>query len=70
MKELSLTELIERLQNLSKKLGEHNSKMTNVRFHVDDEEYTITNAWIVQDPDYNFDEANCGPDEWIELYFI
>lgn len=34
-----------------------------------DEHYAITNAWIAQDPNYDFDTANCGPDEWIDLGF-
>ena len=28
---------------------------------------SIKSAWINRDPYYNFDEAVCGPEEWIEL---
>lgn len=27
----------------------------------------ITTAHISQDPNYDFDESNCGPDRWVEL---
>ena len=66
MKEITLTELINRLQCLSKSLG-NNSKTTEVRINIMGQEYCVTGAMIATEPDYNFDEANCGPDTWVEL---
>ncbi len=40
-----------------------------VSFSIDGDEHPIVNAYIKQDPDFNFDEADCGPDEWIDLDF-
>lgn len=68
---LTLTELIERLQELANVKGEYDSKESLVKFHFDGEDYYITNAIItVVDPNYNFDEANCGPDTEVDLYFV
>ena len=68
---LTLTELIERLQELANVKGDYDSRASLVKFHFDGEDYYITNARItVVDPDYNFDEANCGPDTEVELYFV
>lgn len=63
---ITLGQLIERLKTLS-----HDGKndWMPVQFNFDDEVYSITNAWIMQDPDFNFDEANCGPDEWIDIRY-
>ena len=64
--QLNLAQFIARLQALS-----HDGKndWMPVSFTIDDEEHPIVNAYIKQDPDFNFDEANCGPDEWIDLDF-
>lgn len=67
---ISLHQLIVRLQELEKHLGEHNSEMTEVRFTHNDEECVVTGAIINQDPHYNFDEANCGSDEWVEINYV
>ena len=64
--QLTLGQFIARLQALS-----HDGKndWMPVSFNIDDEEHPIVNAYIKQDPDFNFEEANCGPDEWIDLDF-
>lgn len=63
---ITLGQLIERLKTLS---HDGQNDWMRVIFNFEDEDYHITNAWIVQDPDYNFDEANCDPMQWIELRF-
>ena len=64
---MNLRELINGLENLSQ-----NGKNDKLRVVLNDgKEWQlfpeIVSAFINQDPDYNFDESNCGPDEWIEL---
>ena len=68
---LTLTELIARLQELVEVKGDYQSRESPVKFHFEGEDYYITNAMItLVDPDYNFDEANCGPDTEIELSYV
>lgn len=64
--QLNLGQFIARLQALS-----HDGKNNwmPVSLSIDGEEYPIVNAYIMQDPNYNFDEANCGSDEWIDIVF-
>ena len=64
---LTLGQLIERLKVLS-----HDGKndWMPVSFTFNAEQYLVTNAYINQDPDFNFDEANCGPGEWIDISFV
>lgn len=68
MKEtLTLRKFINRLEQLS-----HNGENDNLPVGLivnEDEHYAITNAWIAQDPNYDFDTANCGTDQWIDLGF-
>lgn len=64
--QLNLGQFIARLQALSR---DGKNDWMPVSFSIDDEEHPIVNAYIKQDPDFNFDEANCGPDEWIDIDF-
>ena len=61
---ITLGQLTERLKVLSQ---DGKNDWMYVSFKHDDVEFPIANVFICQDPDYNFDEANCGPDEWVEL---
>lgn len=65
---MKLGELIKRLQELSD--NGHNDYMEVVLKTDEIWQFypPIKSAWINQDPDYNFDEANCGPEEWVELH--
>lgn len=68
---LTLMELIARLQKLADVKGDYQSRESQVKFRLDGEDYYITGAMItLVDPDYNFDEANCGPDTEIELFYV
>ena len=68
---LTLMELIARLQELAEVKGDYQSRESLVQFRCEGERYYITNAMIaLVDPDYNFDEANCGPDTEIELSYV
>lgn len=68
MKEtLTLRKFINRLEQLSHN-GENDDLPVGLIVNKD-EHYAITNAWIMQDPNYNFDTANCGPDKWVDLSF-
>lgn len=68
---LTLTELIAKLQKLAEVKGDYQSRESQVKFRFDGNDYYITDAMITTvDPDYNFDEANCGPDTEIELFYV
>ena len=64
---MNLRKLINGLEQLS--CGGANDNLEVVfRLGPDWQTYPeITSAKIAQDPDYNFDEANCGPEKWVEL---
>ena len=64
---MKLRDLINRLEYLS-----HNGQNDNfdvcIRNAEDvDSPFSIGYAYIVQDPHYNFDEANEGPYKWIQI---
>ena len=63
---MTLRETINRLEKLSK-----NGLNDNLPVVINDGKSCfypeITSAYINQESDYNFDEANCGPDQWVEL---
>lgn len=64
---MTLRELINRLEELSCN-GVNDNLDVFVRQGQCRLDYPeVVSAFICQDPDYNFDEANCGPDEYIEL---
>lgn len=64
---MNLRELINRLEQLSHN-GHNDYMRVCFRCGNDWQLYPeVVSAWISQEPDYNFDEANCGPYEWVEL---
>ena len=64
---MNLRELINRLEQLSDN-GRNDYMPVRFKCGNDWQVYPeVVSAWISQDPTYNFDEANCGPDEWVEL---
>lgn len=64
---MKLRELINRLEQLSHD-GANDDLNVVVKTGNDWEEYPqVTSAYIAQDPDYNSDEANCGPVEWVQI---
>lgn len=67
---MTLTELIARLQDLANSKGDYDASNAPVKLCFDGDEFYITDARIVIDPEYNFDEANCGPDVEVQLCYI
>ena len=64
---MKLRELINRLELLSHE-GAFDDLEVVLKKGNEWEYYPrITSAWLNRDPDYNFDESNQGPEEWIEL---
>lgn len=64
---MKLRELINRLEQLS-----HNGANDDLDVVLKTEEDwqlfpPIKSAWLNQNPDFNFDEENCGPETWVEL---
>lgn len=64
---MNLREFINRLERLS-----DNGRNDHLEIGVNNTEdvclpFAVSGVRIMQDPDYDFDTANCGPDEWIEI---
>ena len=64
---MKLRELINRLEKLSKN-GRNDDLYVVLKSGPNWQYYPeITSAWISQDPDFDIDEADCGPEQWVEL---
>ena len=64
---MELRELINRLETLSRN-GENDRLEVCVKNSEDMAfPFVVKGVMIMQDPYYYFDEANCAPNEWIEI---
>lgn len=64
---MKLRELINRLEQLSHK-GENDNLEVFLKPEEEWQIYPqIESVRIIEESDYNFDEANCGPDKWVVL---
>lgn len=62
---MTIREVINRLEKLSRHDGVNDHD--EVRVEINGEVYDIKSIMLRPDPDYNFDESNCGPEIWAEI---